>query len=331
MLVGAELVGGFPRSERLRKALRRLEEKGSVGVVETLRVLWEEELVLVGVQLGAGLRCVVDPMLDWHDLLRPFVEAWRGVYADGLLRWFDNNFFYRVPVFVEEPSPQRFVLAPRVRSLRERLPSWVGLKVVVPGPYTFAKLSRRLGGIGFWDLVGYLADLLAVEVRKAVEAGASVVQVNEPILGDVAVDAEEAGRAVEYINRVLGAAAGAETILAVEYNVPSPDVYEKAVLEARADYLLIDIADYPDRAFKLLSSKGLGGHGLAAGVLDARSIYLEPYSRFEELVSRAVSAARPEKLLVTPNTGFELIPYRYGVAKARLLGQHYARLVERMG
>ncbi len=329
-LVGAELAGGFPRSERLRKSLRRLEEKASEGVVEAWRVVWEELLVDAGVQLGAGLRCVVDPMADWHDLLRPFVEAWRGVYADGLLRWFDNNFFYRVPVFVEEPSPQRFVLAPRVRSLRAVLPGWVRLKVVLPGPFTFAKLSRRAGDIGFWDLVGYLSDLLAVEAGKAVEAGASVVQVDEPILGDVSVTGEEAARAVGYINRVLSAAGGAETVLAVEYNVPRPEVYE-AMLEAKADYILVDAADYPDRAAGLLSSKGVGGHGLAAGVIDARSIYLEPYSRVEELVSRLASACKPPKLVITTNAGLELIPYRYAVAKAMLLGRHYARLAGEKG
>lgn len=320
LVVEAEVLGGYPRSERLRKTLRRLEERAEEGFMDALRVAWEDTVMILGAQLGAGLRTVVDPVVDWHDPLRPFAEAWRGVAVDGLLRWFDNNFFYRIPVFTDMPDPKRLVLAPRVIQIRRVLPGFAGLKVVLPGPVTFARLSRNNTGRSLEELAEAIAEILAREASKAAEAGAAVVQVDEPFLADLDAGPDDAALAAELDSRILSEASskGAATRLAIPYNVPEPQVYEK-LLDVRADYIVLDMADNPSKALGLLEAKGIGGHGLGAGVVQARDIYPDSYEKARDVLDRAVKAAGAEKLLITTSAWLDLIPLEYALEKTRIL------------
>lgn len=330
--VYAEVLGGYPRSARVRKLLRRLEEKGEAGHVEALRAVWEDTVFIAGAQAGAGLDYVVDPVLEWHDPLRPFVEAWRNVAVDGLLRWFDNNFFYRIPVFVDAPDPKRYVVAPRVRQLREALPGWVRLKIVLPGPVTFTRLSRNKSGKSSEELAEDIAAILAREAKAAVEAGAAAVQLDEPWLADVEATPDDAALAAELASRVLGEAkaAGAETRLAVEYNVPEPPVYENLLGTKSLDYLVLDVADAPEKALKLLREKG-SPEGLGLGVVQARNIYREHYGRVKQWIDEAIRAASPGRLLLTTTAWLDLIPLQYAIEKTNILGHIAAHARKDLG
>ena len=319
--VYAEVLGGYPRSERVRKLLRRLEEKGEAGYVEALRAVWEDTLFILGAQAGAGLDTLTDPVVEWHDPLRPFVEAWRNVAVDGLLRWFDNNFFYRIPVFVDAPDPKRYVVAPRVAQLRQALPGFTRIKVVLPGPVTFTRLSRNKSGKSDEELAEDIAGILAREARRAAEEGAAAVQLDEPWLADVDATPDDAALAAELASKILGEAkaAGAETRLAVQYNVPEPGVYEKLLDAKNTDYIVIDVADAPEKALRLLEAKG-GPSGLGLGVVQARNIYPEHYGQVKPLIEKAVEAAKPERLLLTTSAWLDLIPLSYAIQKTNILG-----------
>jgi len=320
LVVEAEVLGGYPRSERVRKTLRRFEEKAEEGFIDVAQTVWEDTLLIVGAQLGAGLTIVVDPVIDWHDPLRPFAEAWRNVAVDGLLRWFDNNFFYRIPVFTDMPDPKKLVTPPRVIQLKKVLPKFARLKIVLPGPVTFARLSKNMTGRSLEELAAEIAAILAREAEKAAEAGAAVVQVDEPFLADIDATPDDAELAAELASRILGAASakGAATRLAIPYNVPEPQVYEK-LLSARANYIVLSMADNPAKALQLLQTKGLNGHGLGAGVVQARDIYPDSYEKAREVLNKAVEATGAEKLLVTTSAWLDLIPLNYAIEKTRIV------------
>lgn len=94
-------------------------------------------------------RYVIDGMLRWHDLLRPFAEKLDGVEVDGLSRWFDNNLFYKKPVIVGEVKRTNKILKEYV------YPSEIPnrrFKLVLPDPFTFTSLSE-LGKRRFDDVL----------------------------------------------------------------------------------------------------------------------------------------------------------------------------------
>ncbi len=307
------VLGGLPRSARARKILRDVE-RGLVSEARALQALLEETIGLMWFQLGAGLEVVSDPLIDWHDILRPFAESWRGCYVDGLARFFDNNFFYRVPVFIELPTPSRSVLRSRVSTLVEHLPSWAKLKVSVPGPLTFAKLSRVGGELRFDQLVEEIAKIIRNEVVEAVEAGARFVEIHEPWLSDVDATRDDAKLAVELIDKHFSDL-GVATVLATYFQPPSPEVWEE-LCNAGTSYVVIDVVDSPTRARKALEK--CVPKGLALGVVQARDLVDPSVDVVKEFLELARGV---DKLAVTTSAGLELLPIDAALDKIRRLAK----------
>ncbi len=310
----AFVVGGYPRSPRVRKLLREYE-RSNVDDATLRRVVHEEEVFLLGYQLGAGLTILSDPVLEWHDILRPFATSWRGVAVDGLLRFFDNNFFYRVPIFVERPSPSQPVLAPRVRRLIEHVPSNAMLKVVVPGPVTFVKLSKLVEGLRFEDIVEDVARLLRDELAKAIDAGAKVVEIDEPWLCDVDAARSDGELVRELFNKYF-ADLPVLKILALYYAVPRKEVVEP-LTDAKSDFVAVSIADDLRKGKELLANVCL--EGVAVGAINARDIYIDKESDVETVIKEVVRQCSPKRIALTTSGWLDLIPYGYALEKTRIL------------
>lgn len=321
-------MGGFPRNRTLRKALRE-HEKGLISYGELERALVSSSLVVLGAQLSAGISYVVDGMLDWHDIFRPFVSVWRNVTPTSLLRYFDNNFFYRVPHFTGKPEATSYVWAPRVR----RYAAFVepaGFKIVVPGPVTFAYMSKNDSGVSREELASSIAELVSNEVKLAVEAGASMVQIDEPILTDPDVDPDAGVLASELVDNIVASAGPSKTVLATYYGLPRPEVYDR-ILESKVSCISIDIGDSPNSSVKLIESKGFGSHCAVLGLVNSRTLYDEPLDTLMQIALRVLKDYGGDKIGITTTTWLDLIPYEYAFSKLRTLGALVSRLSSRVG
>jgi len=326
MRVWGMVLGGYPRSREARHLLRDME-RGLIPPAEASLRLQRVHSEIIGAQKAAGLPVIVDGMVDWHDIFRPFARSWRNVSVNGLLRYFDNNFFYRIPVFVGEPDAIEPVLAPRVRD-------FVGLahpsiiKVVVPGPLTFAKLSKNNSGLSYEELAVKIASILKQEVSKAVEAGAGFIQVDEPFLADIDATRDDALLAVELFNKIIK---GYEekASLAIYFNAPSMDVYE-VILNVKSKYLSVDVYDTRTRALDLLTAKGFGSHVPVLGVIDGRRIHDDNIDSIVE-DARRLADGSVEELVFTTTTWMDLIPFRYSLRKTILLSRLVERFAEKTG
>ena len=296
--------------------MRRVEELGEASLLEATRAVIEDSVMLLGVQLAAGVDAVADPVIDWHDLLRPFAEAWRGVWVDGLNRWFDNNFFYRIPVVEELPDPQRLVTPPRVKALRCMLPEWVAIRVTLPGPVTFTRLARIRGGLDEVRVAERVAEILALEAEKSVANGASVVDIHEPFLGDIDARPEDGELAARLASMIASRVEGkARVRLLTYYAPPRPEVWEK-LAEAKVDAVMIDYVDSPGKAEEALSR--WAPRRLILGLVNARSIYPEDPRRVADDAKRLAYKYNVEELVVAMSAPVDLIPLRYAVEKTRI-------------
>ncbi|MEM1873612.1 MAG: methylcobalamin--homocysteine methyltransferase [Acidilobaceae archaeon] len=311
----ASPLGGYPRSRLVRRALRDFET-GLVSVGELESVLYGASSAIIGAQLASGLDYVVDGMLDWHDFFRPFVSVWRNVTSSELLRYFDNNFFYRVPVFTDLPEASGMVWPQRVRAFKQ-LAEPAGFKIVLPGPVTFSLMSRNASGKSFEELAYSIAKLLAREARASAEAGCSLIQVDEPTLSDPDATRDHAILASELVSMIAREAGSSKTVLAVYFGAPKPEVYEH-LLSARVSCLSLDVADSPRDAVKLIESKGFPGFCPVLGLVDARVVYDDDLEKLAELAARLAGGA--DELGLTTSTWLDLIPYEYSLRKTRLLG-----------
>lgn len=328
MKVWASPLGAFPRNKIVRRALRDYEQ-GLLSYDELNDLVFSTSLTIIGAQIVSGMTYVVDGMLDWHDIFRPFVSAWRNVTPTGLLRYFDNNFFYRVPFFVNKPEPATVVWAHRVRKYLPFVEP-AGFKVVVPGPVTFAYMSKSKQDLSREELAYSIAELLSLEVKRAVDAGAAMVQIDEPLLSDLEATPDMAVLASELAGKIASQAGNAKTVLAVYFGVPRADVYER-LLDSKISCLSLDVGDNPEKATELLTSKGFGSHCAVLGLINSRVVYEDKLDLLVDIASRILKEYEGEEVGLTTTTWLDLIPYSYSLAKIKLLGILTDRIALKLG
>jgi len=316
-------LGGYPRSRLARYALRDYE-RGSISYHELHHRMVMAASEIIGAQKGAGFPVVVDGMVDWHDIFRPFARSWRNTSVDGLLRYFDNNFFYRIPVFTGEPDIIEPVWPPRVREY-SLLADPASLKIVLPGPVTMAKMSKSPAGMKWEELAELIANLLAREVELTREFNV-FVQVDEPILSDRKATPDDAALAADLVSKIVGSIAE-RAILAVYFDFPSRTVLER-LLDAKTRYVMLDLVDSPRRAAE--HAIPLDGHVPVLGLVDGRRIHTD---RLADDIVNTVKTLAPGagEIVVTTSTWMDLIPYRYALKKTSIVSRMVVDLAERLG
>ncbi len=96
-VLGAALIGSYPRSERVAEIHRKFL-KGVIGAEEFERLIGIETEKLIKLFVRVGLDSFTDGMLRWDDIFNPLIRFVDGVEVNGLVRFYDNNFFFRAPV-----------------------------------------------------------------------------------------------------------------------------------------------------------------------------------------------------------------------------------------
>lgn len=94
--VAAYQHGIYPRSERVVQATRDIE-RGRTTQEQVDQAFDSDSEEFLDLQRRAGLDFLSDGLLRWQDLFRPLVEGSEGMEAQVLVRWFDNNSFFRAP------------------------------------------------------------------------------------------------------------------------------------------------------------------------------------------------------------------------------------------
>ena len=89
-------------------------------------------------QQAAGLDRIVEGQLRWDDMLAHPLAVADTVETRGIVRYYDNNNFYREPVVTGDLSPTGDIGA-ELDAASEQVDE--GLQAVLPGPYSLADLA----------------------------------------------------------------------------------------------------------------------------------------------------------------------------------------------
>ena len=188
-------------------------------------------------------------------------------------------------------------------------------------------MSKNLTGLDVNELAERIAYVLSMEVKLAFEAGAGMVQIDEPFLADIDATRDDAVLAAELASKIVS---GFEdrSILAVYFDVPRDEVYD-ALLDVKTKYFSLDIADAMARAVRLVESKGIPGHTPVLGLIDSRRIHTDDLDKLSDTARNLLRGV--EEAVVTTTTWLDLIPYRYALKKTILLGRLAEKLAQKTG
>ena len=93
---------------------------------------------LIETQADAGLDQVVEGQARWDDMLAHPFAVHEAVETRGIVRYYDNNNFYREPVVTNELTADGDVAA-ELDDAASHVDD--GLQAVLPGPYSLADLG----------------------------------------------------------------------------------------------------------------------------------------------------------------------------------------------
>jgi 5-methyltetrahydropteroyltriglutamate--homocysteine methyltransferase len=257
----------------------------------------------------------------------PGVEIPRPDKAD----YFD---YYDASVSHPLPAPGRanLGLAEDFRFVRQLTD--LPVKLSMTGPFSLAHRIRSLGDAypDRAELVRALARVLAAEAAELAQAGAQVLQIDEPFLAGHPEDVE---LAIEAVNIVTGGADVSWTLHVCYGNRYARPLWEghydflfPAVKEANVDQLALEFARTGDEDLNLLEQHHWD-RCLGLGVIDVKSERVESADLVATRIRRALRFVAPEKLVVNPDCGLRhLAP---GLARAKLAAMVAGAAIVRAG
>ncbi len=312
----ATVVGSYPkipnrpRPARLRAAIARFE-RGEISAAELRRIEDEVTLEVIQEQVEAGIDLISDGQIRWEDDQTYIARRLQGFTINGLQRYLDTNTYFRQPQVVGPVAWQAPILLEDYRFAAQH--SARPVKAIVTGPYTLAVLSQDHYYGHRRDLTLALAEALHQEVLALQEAGAPIIQVNEPLILRHPQDLPLLQEALEG----LLAGVWAETALYTWFG--SIDGLYPQILELPVDTIGIDFVSRPDNFQVLQRAKFTRKLGL--GIVDGRNTRMEAVSDIVEGIRAACGLISPDRLYVNPSCGLEYLPREVAQAKLQRLVQ----------
>lgn len=316
--------GSYPRigdqaeEQLLRKTIRATDRGESTEAdLEEAR----DGLVRLAIadQEAAGLDVVSDGQIRWYDPISHLLRSAEGVEINGLLRYFDTNFYFRQPVIISEvrpPEPQ-VVEEYRFATAQAKKP----VKPVLTGAYTLAKLSiNRQGAYKSLEaLTEALSAVVASEIAALAGAGAPLVQIDEPCLlkhpGELAL--------VEASLAEARRAAGQARLALYTYFGDAEGLYPK-LLELPVDVVGLDFT-YSQGLEEIIASEG-SPKTLGFGLIDGRNTRMEKEEEILQVVEGLMPRVATGECYLNPSSGLEYLPRDKARAKCELIGRVCRRL-----
>jgi 5-methyltetrahydropteroyltriglutamate--homocysteine methyltransferase len=247
----------------------------------------------VGWQRDAGLDRVVEGQLRWDDMLAHPLTVHDGVETGGIVRYYDNNNFYRDPRVVGELTADGDVAA-ELEAAADLLDG-EPLQAVLPGPYSLADLATDEHYDDEAEFLHAVATFLAGEIEQFPEVETlflldpSLVT-NPPGEDDALTDA---------LDQVVGATP-ADVVVHSYWGALDPGVHGR-VLDSGADGVGYDLVTAPDASRDLLAEQGTADRA-AFGVVDGQNTRVENPGDVRAEVDDALDLVDVDAAYLTPNT-----------------------------
>jgi 5-methyltetrahydropteroyltriglutamate--homocysteine methyltransferase len=292
-------VGDAPEQQGLRRAIQKFQD-GKMTAEELEAVAKEVTAAAIREQEAAGLDVVTDGLIRWEDGQTYLARKLGGFEIGGLIRYFDTNTYYRRPIVAGRVRWRVPITVDDYRFAVTKATKPV--KAVLTGPYTLAMLSEDRTYRDLRALVEDLAAALGEEARALDDAGAPIIQIDEPAWGRSPGDP---ALMVEALGRVFRGVRKAKRTLQISFGPAGESM--AALTEAPIDVLGLDLVEGRSDLARLGALRGKEP-ALALGLFDARSTRLDDADDVISVIRGVIDTSGPRDLILTTNCGLEFLP-----------------------
>lgn len=318
-------IGSYPRigeekdDQRHRRGLGHFE-RGEISAHAFRDVVQSVAQEIVRELGELGLDEITDGLISWADPISHLCANLSGIRLRGPSRYFDANFYYRVPIIAAKPRFKQSVLAPEYEFAAAS--ASVPCRAVVTGPHTLA--AHSIGETKPYQTAAARADLfteiVAAELKALAEKKPRRIQIDEPSL----LVGPQDWKAVERRFTALRAAApGVALVLATYYADASPVFDRLAALPV--DGLHLDFVAGGDALWQKLEAAPVIPE-IGFGLLNARSTAPDLLEPVKERVARWIAEKKPASVTLSASSGLEGLPRPGAREKVRTLVRLKAEL-----
>ncbi|WP_121741106.1 5-methyltetrahydropteroyltriglutamate--homocysteine methyltransferase [Natronorubrum halophilum] len=268
-------------------------------------------------QRDAGLDRVVEGQLRWDDMLAHPLAVHDAVETRGIVRYYDNNNFYREPVVSGDLEFSGDV-ANELEAAAE-LTGDDDLQAVLPGPYSLADLATDEQYGDETEFLGAIAEFLAGEVDAF--PSVETLFLLEPSLVENAPEDGVDERASEAIDRVASAT-DADVVVQPYWGALEEKVYAH-LLDADIDAVGFDfVANQDDNVYNIQEYGATGDVSL--GLADGQNTLVEDPEAIRDRVDWVedqLQVTEFETVYLTTNTETFYLPYAKYQEKLEVLAE----------
>jgi 5-methyltetrahydropteroyltriglutamate--homocysteine methyltransferase len=271
---------------------------------DVVAVYDEARAEVVADQLDAGLDRIVEGQLRWDDMLAHPLAVHDSVETGGIVRYYDNNNFYRDPRVVDDLTFSGDVAA-ELEAATSHLED-ESLQAVLPGPYSLADLASDEHYGDEADFLHAVADFLGGEVDAFPDH--ETLFLLEPSLVESAPDDDLAERVPEAVDAVADAT-DADVVVHTYFGALDEKTYAH-LMDTDVEALGVDVVA-GDRDQTLYNLQEYGAKDdVALGLVDGQNTLVESaetvHERVEWVTDQVPSAAFDTTYLTTNTEPFYL-------------------------
>ncbi|WP_114577643.1 5-methyltetrahydropteroyltriglutamate--homocysteine methyltransferase [Saliphagus sp. LR7] len=267
-------------------------------------------------QREAGIDRIAEGQLRWDDMLAHPLAVHDAVETRGIVRYYDNNNFYREPVVSGDLDFSGDV-ASELEAASDRVEE--GLQAVLPGPYSLADLATDEHYGDEAEFLAAIADFLAGEAEAFPDH--ETLFLLEPSLVESPPEDGEDERASEAIDEVASAT-DSEVVVQPYWGGLEEKVYAH-LLDADVDAVGFDfVSDREDNVYNLQEYGAPGS--ISLGLADGQNTLVEEPETIRERVEwidDQLPVSAFETVYLTTNTETFYLPYAKFEAKLEALGE----------
>lgn len=314
--------GGFPRDEKVAK-IHSMRNSGELDESEFMDLILQRSSKLIQGLKRLNYAILTDGLYWYDDILNPVIRNAEGIEVNGLRRFFDNNFFVRVPVIKGEIKYRDAGFAQWLKSsvnnARKVMDTNQRIKAVLPGPLTLTYFSEKEQNTSLKNLLqSWSKGFLIESIRIVEEAGYDAIELHEPAL--VAKDTSE-DLVVEALSELKELASTTTKPIFVIIYFGSFNKKNSIWLKKLSDNVTLFIDPFKTRTsvLKRYVSKGSIA-SLGIGVINARNPLPESFNFYRKWMELAEELGVSE-LFFGNNAPMDFIPPRPALSKLKKLSR----------
>jgi 5-methyltetrahydropteroyltriglutamate--homocysteine methyltransferase len=304
-LLPTTVIGSYPRPKWLREVIA-LRKAGRISEDDLKEAFNDAAVTVMRDHLIAGIDVPTDGEVKRDEMVEFFAERLKGFKFYGPVRvW--GTAYYRKPSVVDKIEYVRPMLLDEVEFTKS-ISYTPNFKVTITGPYTMGYWSYNEYYKSRRDMVFDLAKAINSEIRSLVDAGAKIIQVDEPAIHSTK---DEVPWAIEAVNESIK---GINAKLMVHICYGDYKLVAPYLNDLKVDQINFALKIYDYKPLKLLKEVGFEKE-LGAGVIDVHNKRVESPEEVQKDLMTILRYFPPEKVWVNPDCGLKLQPRKIAFEK----------------